>query len=54
METFSCDVGGVNCVSKVIVVSSPGDLEGLGCVSEAIEIFPGNFDFPLDVSASEG
>ena len=32
----------------------PGDLQGLGCVSEAIEIFPGNFDFPLDVSASEG
>ena len=31
-----------------------GDLKGLRCVSEAIETFPGKFDFPLDISASEG
>ena len=48
------DVGGVKCVSKVMVASSPGDLEGVGGISEAIEIFPGDFDFPLEVSASKG
>ena len=31
----------------------PGNFEKVGCVSEAIETFPGDFNFPLDVFAIE-